>query len=633
MGDGIIGNRLGVVTTPSTGSSAVDSLLFNVKWAVGADRTISYSFAGANGRYSWGSDYPDPEVSNASKPSASFQANVTSALATWSAVANINFALVPDTLAGAGDIRMFLVDSGRDGANAFAKNVFDTTGTAAPGDVFFLRDFFYETSPGSYNYKTMVHEIGHALGLKHPGDYNATGGSNPGPYIDKAFDNSAYSVMAYDKSINVLGNLSGPGLFDILAIQYLYGANMNYAKGDQVYDISSSNFKTIWDPNGVNTLSGATGIATQYISAQEFSFSSIRSYFTAAVAQGTKISNLIGGYGDDTLIGNALNNRFTGGQGNDTIIGNGGVDTAVYSANRSNYTVTRSSDSYIVKGPLFNGDGTDKLTGVTYLAFADVLLTVDAAAGGTPPTIIPTNPTVASNPAVAAAYPTGVAIADQLAVVYLGRGISANWRDATAPLVNSGAAQDMLQAFFTAAVKDRVFSARDSAQLVANQTFVNIFGVYASQFEQNAWAKLVSDGVLSREALPWAMFNSYLGATNVPPSNQIPAQSRIIAAHAFTDAIDSSLADPLGDPGASGAELARSWLLPIRNQTDAAAKVVSASSFVSTNFAGAVPPTIIRTNPGPLEGAAIIPDSTALLPLSGVSDPGAFSFGPSGALM
>jgi hypothetical protein len=30
-------------------------------------------------------------------------------------------------------------------------------------------------APGSYNWSTIIHETGHALGLKHPGNYNAGG--------------------------------------------------------------------------------------------------------------------------------------------------------------------------------------------------------------------------------------------------------------------------------------------------------------------------------------------------------------------------------------------------------------------------------------------------------------------------
>lgn len=197
----------------------------------------------------------------------------------------------------------------------------------------------------------------------------------------------------------------------------------------------------------------------------------------------------------------------------------------------------------------------------------------------------------------------GVAIADQLSVVYLGRGISATWRDATAGVVETGASSAILKGFFDAAVADRAFGASDSLQTIVNKTFLNIFGVNASAFEQNAWANTVAIGAVTKEALPWAMFNSYLGATNVPPSYQIPAQSRIIAAHEFTNNVAGKTDATLGGPGVSTAEAARAWLLPIRSQADAAGKVLSASSTV--NSLSGVAPSGGPLEAGTLDGALL----------------------------
>jgi len=87
------------------------------------------------------------------------------------------------------------------------------------------------------------------------------------------------------------------------------------------------------------------------------------------IAFGTVIENAIGGAGADTLTGNDTVNRLTGGLGNDTIDGGSNVDTAVVAGNRSAYTVTQTSTpgKFTVTGP----DGTDTLTNVEYLQFAD----------------------------------------------------------------------------------------------------------------------------------------------------------------------------------------------------------------------------------------------------------------------
>lgn len=123
-------------------------------------------------------------------------------------------------------------------------------------------------------------------------------------------------------------------------------------------------------------------------------------------------------------------------------------------------------------------------------------------------------------------------------MVYFGRGVSSSWRNASAEVAGEGGfSLDLQKAFFDAAVIDRAFTAADTAQTITDKTFQNIFGTRASAFEQEAWAATVTQGGVSREALPWTIFVSYLGAQNVPASYQVPAQLRLIASDAFTNAV------------------------------------------------------------------------------------------------
>lgn len=295
---------------------------------------------------------------------------------------------------------------------------------------------------------------------------------------------------------------------------------------------------------------------------------------------------LTGDRAANQLTGGLANDVITGGGGNDVIDGGGGVDVAIFAGTRSQYFISVSGGKAVVRDAVASRDGTDTLTNVEKLQFADK--------------------TVVSPDSVSA---IGIAIADQLSVVYLGRGVSYDWRNATAEVVANGASADVLKSFYAAAVADRAFGASDSVQTIVNKTFQNIFGVDASTFEQNAWAATVSAGVVAREALPWAMFNSYLGASNVPSSYQIPAQSRIIAVNAFTNQVNGAVDASLGGVGVSTAEAARAWLKTIRSQADAAAKVAGVESSVAAIGGGATAASL---------SADIGPSDADLLPLAGV---------------
>lgn len=83
----------------------------------------------------------------------------------------------------------------------------------------------------------------------------------------------------------------------------------------------------------------------------------------------TYAQHFIGSAGNDTYEGTDNNDTIEGKGGNDTIDGGDGDDTAVYSGNSSDYTLTKDQDGvWTITG----ADGTDTLTNVEFVRFADL---------------------------------------------------------------------------------------------------------------------------------------------------------------------------------------------------------------------------------------------------------------------
>ena len=83
---------------------------------------------------------------------------------------------------------------------------------------------------GGFGYQTLLHETGHALGLKHPGEYNSAATatsdlSKLGPFAPAGWDNTEYTIMSYVTNQYALStNKSSYSTLDIAALQSFYGA-------------------------------------------------------------------------------------------------------------------------------------------------------------------------------------------------------------------------------------------------------------------------------------------------------------------------------------------------------------------------------------------------------------------------
>ena len=229
---------------------------------------------------------------------------------------------------------------------------------------------------GDSNSRKLMHELLHGLGLDHAGEYN---GDSATSYEENASfyqDSNQYTVMSYwaasETGANhaaggVLQFASTPLLYDVAALQSLYGPNMSTRTGNTVYGFNNTSGRdafdlardpsavfTIWDAGGVDTLDLSGYSSPSRIDLREGAFSDAGGLTeNISIAFGARIENAVGGSGGDDLRGNALKNRLEGGggadrltgaEGSDLLLGGAGGDVFVYGELADSGLSSRRSD-------------------------------------------------------------------------------------------------------------------------------------------------------------------------------------------------------------------------------------------------------------------------------------------------
>ncbi|MGU3537605.1 M10 family metallopeptidase [Methylobacterium sp. A54F] len=349
---------------PATGNPDIDGVLSGVRWG---SPTITYNFPTSAAYYPADYNGLTNEPSGFVAASASFQAMVRDALAQYAEVANVSFAEVGP--GEAADISVARTSS----LGTFNGVGYNPSAGARGGDAWFASSTAQVGDTEVYargTWRLVMHELGHSLGLKHA--HEAGGPANT--TVTPEHDDNDYSIMSYRRTpggpltntAEAVGNPQSPMIYDIAAVQAMYGANYATRAGNTVYSWSPTTgqafvdgagqpapggnrvYETIWDGGGIDTydLSNyATGLridlrpgAASTLSADQLAVTdtgtgarAAGNVFNALLAGGNPaslIENAVGGSGDDSLTGNDAANLLTGGSGNDTAIGGLGNDTA-----------------------------------------------------------------------------------------------------------------------------------------------------------------------------------------------------------------------------------------------------------------------------------------------------------------
>lgn len=319
---------------------------------------------------------------------ATGQAAAMAALASWTAVSGLQFQVTT----GAADITFDDNSSGAYSSSwvyASWNQIDSSTVNVHPS----------WQGYGDYYHQTYIHEIGHALGLGHGGNYN--GGADFDTNAHYANDSWQMSVMSYfsqwenpntDATYNFLAT---PMMADVLAIQNLYGVPTNVNTGDTVYgdgttltqlgmDLTTRWAVTIFDSAGTDLVNLGSRSANQRLDLRPESFSDLNGEKgNFGIARGAVIENAITGNGNDAVTGNSAANHIqtgmgsdtlTGGEGNDTLDAGGGEDLLIVDGVPMGYRYsfdTADSSVLISDIDLMDGSdqGTDKLIGIETLEF------------------------------------------------------------------------------------------------------------------------------------------------------------------------------------------------------------------------------------------------------------------------
>ncbi len=326
------------------------------------------------------------------------QSALQAAVAAWEDVALVNLEQV-ESGASQADVWMWLGDDAEIGYLGWS----ESPGSGINEPLYIAFNFEDDSwtqaglSSGGYGFVTLLHELGHLLGLGHPHDrtYEDTRFPGVSTWGDLGLgdqNQGINTVMSYNDGWHTRyrnhyepehGNVATPMALDIAAIQEIYGANMTTRTGNDTYilpaeDGAGTGWSSIWDAGGRDVIKApfsnrsfiidlrAAPLVGENAGGYVSHTDGVHGGFT--IANGVVIENAVGGRGQDVLTGNSADNRLQGKSGDDRLIGERGKDKIFGGAGDDVLFGGVGHDRLIGGGgddEIFGGSGRDYISGGT----------------------------------------------------------------------------------------------------------------------------------------------------------------------------------------------------------------------------------------------------------------------------